>query len=775
MTMKQKMMVTMVLLVSIPMLVSVTAGTWFAKDIAGELLIEQAQKKLISIRKFRKNAVENYFSGLHKQITTMAASDSIVDATSEFGDSYFDAGKRSRVEDPEKLKQGLLSFYRNDFTKKYQESSPESNLQLDQLLSTLNENSLILQSLYISNNPNPIGEKDKMDTSKDSSSYSIWHKSYHEQFMEIQNTYGYSDIYIADPETGEIIYSVFKNVDYATSLTNGPYSKSGIGEAFRAANASADKSFTYLTDFSSYLPSYGHPEMFVSAPIYRYTTKIGVLILKLPTHKLNSILTGNNAWEEDGLGKTGEIYLVGDDKLKRTNSRLMIDSPAKYLETMREIDVDKKTLNLIQARASSLLLEKVDTVGVDRALKGESGFEVNLDYFNNRVLSAYSKLDIAGLNWVILSEMDEEEAFAPAHYLSQTLMFLSASIAGVMLGVAILLGWWITARLTDPIKLLEVAIHEIEDKSDLSRRLQSKPGDVTNGIIISLNNMLQKLHHIVEMVATTSISLASASSNIQNISNVTNEDVRKQQDETDQVRLSIEKMADTVADVAANADEANSAAKIASTQTIEGNSVVISATQSIGELANDVHQATEVITKLATKTDNIGGVLDVIRGIAEQTNLLALNAAIEAARAGEQGRGFAVVADEVRTLASRTQESTNEIQKMIEDLQTGAKDAVSVMEQGQKQAKLSVDQAGKVSGALRGITESIANITQMNERIAKASGEQRLVTDDVIKNIEGIVTISHSTTSNAEKTANASEKLGGFAKELETAVQQFKL
>jgi hypothetical protein len=98
--MKQKMMVTMVLLVSIPMLVSVTAGTWFAKDIAGELLIEQAQKKLISIRKFRKNAVENYFSGLHKQITTMAASDSIVDATSEFGDSYFDAGKRSRVEDP---------------------------------------------------------------------------------------------------------------------------------------------------------------------------------------------------------------------------------------------------------------------------------------------------------------------------------------------------------------------------------------------------------------------------------------------------------------------------------------------------------------------------------------------------------------------------------------------------------------------------------------------------------------------------------------------------
>ena len=234
-------------------------------------------------------------------------------------------------------------------------------------------------------------------------------------------------------------------------------------------------------------------------------------------------------------------------------------------------------------------------------------------------------------------------------------------------------------------------------------------------------------------------------------------------------------MAAAVADVAANADEANSAAKIASTQTIEGNSVVISATQSIGELTNDVHQATEVITKLATKTDNIGGVLDVIRGIAEQTNLLALNAAIEAARAGEQGRGFAVVADEVRTLASRTQESTNEIQKMIEDLQTGAKDAVSVMEQGQKQAKLSVDQAGKVSGALRGITESIANITQMNERIAKASGEQRLVTDDVIKNIEGIVTISHSTTSNAEKTANASEKLGGFAKELETAVQQFKL
>ena len=391
------------------------------------------------------------------------------------------------------------------------------------------------------------------------------------------------------------------------------------------------------------------------------------------------------------------------------------------------------------------------------------------------MLSAFTKLDIPGVDWVIMSEMDEEEAFAPAQLLSETLLISSVSVAALMLGLAVLLSWWYSARLTNPIEQLEKEIGEIETHSDLSKRLHSESGHVTGGIADSLNNMLEKLHGIVKMVADSSASMGDASSNMSDVSTVTSRDIVTQKDETDRVVEAMEKMLSTVTDIAATADEANGAAKEANSQASQGNNVVMSATRSIGELATEVRQASDVIAKLASEADNIGGVLDVIRGIAEQTNLLALNAAIEAARAGEQGRGFAVVADEVRTLASRTQESTEEIQKMIEGLQSGAREAVSVMEHGQQQAEVSVTQANEASAALQKITDTIARITGMNERIAHASSEQRSVSNNVTESINRISGISDGTTANARKTEQASGELNRLASDLRSAVSQFKL
>lgn len=581
---------------------------------AVESLRSQSFKQLETVRTITAKSVERYFSSMEDQLRIMAEDRMVIDALKQFTDGYQSILREDDVDDAsiELARKDLSTYYTGDFSTEYlRQTGNETAVQ--PLLDGLPNATAWLQDLYIRQNDNPLGSKHLLDAAGDGSSYSQAHQTFHPIFRNVLSRLGIYDFFLIDAQSGTIVYSVFKELDFATSLLNGSFSSTTFAKAYKEALSSGRRDTVAFGPFEQYLPSYEAPASFIAAPVYEGRQILGVVVFQLPIEQMNAIIG-----ERVGMGKTGETYAVGPDRLFRSESRFTSDLGVKTTIINPKI--------------------KVDSTAVRSAIDdGQSGTAIIQDYRDQPVLSSWTPVTIhqdtassrKTVRWALMSEIDESEVLAPAAHLR---VFGSVIFGLAVLGVfAVSLG--ITRRLTRETRRQATLVTGIIDNT---QALASSSEELTS--------VSQQMSTAAEET-TAQANLVSAAA--EQVSNNTNT-----------VSSSIDNLVGSIHEIARSAQDAASTARQA---------VDLAGTTS------------EAMNTLGVSSEEIGKVLSVITSIAEQTNLLALNATIEAARAGEAGKGFAVVANEVKDLARETAKATEDIGVKIETMQGDSSRAVKAI------------------------------------------------------------------------------------------------
>jgi methyl-accepting chemotaxis protein len=666
--------------------------------IAESEVREGVNQRLLGIVESRKTALDSYLSSIDQDMRVMVVN--------------------------EMVQQSLASL-----TGSYREFGAEPTAKLHEL--------------YITKNPNPAGQKHKMSAADDDSEYSMQHGLVHDKFRTMLEQRDYYDIFMIDMQ-GNVVYTVFKELDFATNLMTGKWKNSDLGRVFRDAVANGTSGKMAFVDFSPYAPSAGAPASFIAQQVNGDDgTPLGVLAFQMPIARINAIMQ-----QRAGLGESGESYIVGEDFLMRSDSRF--------------------------SEESTILKTRVEGATTKAGLSGNTGVAEVLDYRGIAVISAHVPYTFHGVQWAVMTEIDSSEAFTGVVEMRQ-ISLMTGALAVMIIGI---IGFFLARTVSAPIMKLTATMGELSsgnNEIDVPYQIKSDElGDMGRAVQVFKDNAIEKLRLEAEEKRAAEERTAREEEERQNEVQENEQRVARQEHIDSLTSNFGNTVEDVLGVVAASATEMESSAKsmteIAGQTESESISVASAAEQasasvqtvasaaeelssSISEISRQVSHSAEIsgkavaaaddtnktIRELAEASQRIGEVVDLINDIAEQTNLLALNATIEAARAGDAGKGFAVVASEVKNLASQTAQATEDISSQIGAIQGTTQQAVS---------------------AIEGIGSTISEMNEIATTIAAAVEEQGAATSEISRNVQEAASGTQDVSSSIVNVKTGSEQTG---------------
>jgi len=732
----------------VAILLSAVFITVVAINSFDEALTKSQETKLSSMIEDKSKIIHTLFNSYGELIRSLSTSKAVKDSLVDFSESFYKIKDEIEIDEQE-LDEHLMAHYDSEYLNKvnYRLSGTERRLTSQYLPHNLNGK--IAHKLFILDNEHPIGEKNELDFDQKykSISYMEMHKIHHSTLNNFLKAFGLYDIFLVNMK-GDVVYTTYKEKDFATNLRRDIYKLSGLGRAYFGA-LKTDEGSLYFEDFSYYEPSYNQSASFISSPIYIDGKLEGTLIFQLPVDKLNEVLKTK---------ETDEAYLVGNDFRLKTDLKFK-DQITGY--------------PAIQETNTAVGIYEMENHFVREALTGNMGTGTGKNYIGVDTITAYTPFDLFGNTWAIIGEISVLEATKEKNLVIRQI--LTISLISISLSIIILF-IFVEKLMGKPLSYIVETITDIsKGEGDLTKRvLVFNEADEFGEVSVNMNKFIGRMQGLINSVKDLGDDNRSVSEKISKVSNSISERIKAENETLSLISNTGKIISSDLRETATNIKETKEII-------VDSNQILNEAKTEITNLATKVSVASEnqknlshKLAALSEDAEKIKEVLYVIDDIADQTNLLALNAAIEAARAGEFGKGFAVVAFEVTKLADKTQESLTDVNKIVSVVLDEMKDAVKLMSKSAASiSELSVvssDASRRINDTSENIDESVSII----ERTVSSAVNASIKTSDIIEKIQQITKLSNENMINVNDLSDTSVELHNSGEKLTKALGHYR-
>ena len=832
MNIRQKMLFGAAALTLVPVVITAALLWRSASSLASDALAARTQSQLTSLKDTKRQQVADTVNSVVLDLQALASQRSTIDAMRQFKAGFASAAKDSAV-NLDEAKQGLAAYTTAQFNPEFAKRNVGDTPDVGRFVASIDANGAALQSEFIVNNPNPLGQKEKLlRPVKGNYAYAQAHAQFHPGLERAQKLQGFYDVFLIDTDSDTVVYTVFKELDFGTVLKgDGIAAGTKLAEVYNKVKQATKSDASALSDFAPYLASYNDQASFAAVPLFDGDRQIGVIAIQFPIDKISEAMSSNKAWKQIGLGDTGDVFVVGPDRLMRTNARYVVENKTAFADLMGAKLSEAAKQQLLK-KDTSIGLVAIDSDATRPALAGQDGYVAFSDYRGIPSYGAYGPLKVQGLNWAVVAKIDAAEADTTVADINRQSLLTALLVGLAVVAIAGLLVTLFLRRFLAPIQTLTNTVQAVasgdttartklteqDEIGELGRSFDTllddriaslekagKENETLNNSVIALLQTVFQLSNrdLTARAPVTEDIIGTVSSSVNQFSEETGRTLAEVQDIAEQVRKTSEAVrvqsvlveetakaeqaslqtmssnltlaTDQMAQVATLSDDSSKAAENASNATMAALDAVNGTVKGMDQLRESISDMEKRFKRLGERSQEISTAVQLINAISERTHVLALNASMQAATAGEAGRGFAVVAEEVQRLSDSSRQATAQISQLVGNIQAETNETLFTVNRmiGEvvKQSELA-QRAGVQMNQTQATTTQLVGLVR---QIAAFSEQQAQLSMTLQESVLSINEGTEQTARAIERQTASTETLADFSRRLTEAVGLFKL